>query len=223
MPATQETRQINGVPVDRLEETIAAVQADPELGRSEFRVRNRWIGGGQNRSTVQNFFSAGEERVHEEPFVVDNGEPPVLLGTDDGANPAEHVLSALAGCVTRIFVYYAAAPDQGELDQWKPAVGAPPARPSPVRSGERPRRQGTGAHARIRSTSASTSDRGRYSRPRTIAIVPSARLAISSGMDPNSAWVSAVLRVAPTQTRSSGRSSRRIVPVTSSPTQTAAS
>lgn len=111
MPATQKQRttQLNGVPVDRLQETIAAVQADPELGRSEFRARNRWMGGGHNRSTVQNFFAAGEEQIRREPFVLDNDEPAVLLGTDDGANPVEHVLSALAGCVTTTFVYYAAA------------------------------------------------------------------------------------------------------------------
>ena len=113
---TKRTTMLNGVPVDRLEETIEAVDARPELGKSEFRARNQWIKGGHNRSTITDFYCAGEERVHERPFVLDNGEHDVLLGNDDGANPVEHVLSALAGCVTTTFVYYAAA--QGvEIDE----------------------------------------------------------------------------------------------------------
>lgn len=105
----QTPPSLNGVPVDRLEETIAAVSANPELGKSEFRATNRWIRGGHNRTTVRDFHCAGEEHVHADPFVIDNGEHPVLCGEDDGANPVEYVLSALAGCVTTTFVYYAAA------------------------------------------------------------------------------------------------------------------
>jgi uncharacterized OsmC-like protein len=36
-------------------------------------------------------------------------EPDVLLGTDVGANPVEHLLHALAACVTTSLVYHAAA------------------------------------------------------------------------------------------------------------------
>ena len=113
---TKTVTMMNGVPVDRLEETIEAVSADPELGKSEFRARNRWIRGGHNRSTITDFYCAGEERVHEKPFELDNGEHEVLLGNDDGPNPVEQVLHGLAGCVTTTFVYYAAA--QGiEIDE----------------------------------------------------------------------------------------------------------
>ena len=38
-----------------------------------------------------------------------NDEPPVLLGTDKGANPLEHVLHALAGCLTTTLVLNATA------------------------------------------------------------------------------------------------------------------
>jgi uncharacterized OsmC-like protein len=40
-------------------------------------------------------------------FVKD--EPPVLLGTDNGANPVEYALAALAGCLTTSLVYHASA------------------------------------------------------------------------------------------------------------------
>jgi uncharacterized OsmC-like protein len=36
-------------------------------------------------------------------------EPEVLLGADKGANPVEHLLHALASCVTTSMVYHAAA------------------------------------------------------------------------------------------------------------------
>jgi uncharacterized OsmC-like protein len=37
-----------------------------------------------------------------------NGEPPVLLGHNEGANPVEFLLHALAGCVTTTTVLHAA-------------------------------------------------------------------------------------------------------------------
>ena len=40
---------------------------------------------------------------------MDNDEPPVLLGENNGANPVEYILHAIAGCITTTFVYYAAA------------------------------------------------------------------------------------------------------------------
>ena len=36
-------------------------------------------------------------------------EPPLLLGRDQGANPVEYLLHALAACVTTSMVYHAAA------------------------------------------------------------------------------------------------------------------
>ena len=36
-------------------------------------------------------------------------EPPVLIGGDQGANPVEFVLHALAACLTTTMVYHAAA------------------------------------------------------------------------------------------------------------------
>jgi uncharacterized OsmC-like protein len=90
--------------------TVAAVKADPALGRFEFRARNRWINGGENRTTIKDFYGAGrEDDSRREPFVFTNGEPPVLLGANEGANPVEFLLHALAGCVTTTTVLHAAA------------------------------------------------------------------------------------------------------------------
>jgi uncharacterized OsmC-like protein len=42
-------------------------------------------------------------------FEFTNGEPSVLLGNNEGANPVEFLLHALAGCVTTTFVLHATA------------------------------------------------------------------------------------------------------------------
>ncbi len=101
---------INGVNVDRLGDTIGAIQNDPALAKSQFRATNRWISGGHNRSSIQGFYAAGQEdTTRSKPFVLDADEPPVLLGEDHGANPVEFVLHALAACLTTGLVYHAAA------------------------------------------------------------------------------------------------------------------
>jgi uncharacterized OsmC-like protein len=101
---------LNGLDLKALVGTVAAVKADPALGRFEFRARNRWINGGENRTTIKDFYGAGrEDDSRREPFVFTNGEPPVLLGANEGANPVEFLLHALAGCVTTTTVLHAAA------------------------------------------------------------------------------------------------------------------
>lgn len=103
------SRMLNGVDLDGLGGTIAAVLADASLARFQFRAQNRWIDGALNRTQIQGYFGAGEEHVTRRvPFVYDNDEPPVLLGQDLGANPVEYLLHALAGCLTTSLVYHAA-------------------------------------------------------------------------------------------------------------------
>ena len=108
--AVEQPRTLNGLDMNALVATVAAVKNDPALGRFEFRARNRWIDGGENRSTIQDFYGAGrEDDSRAEPFEFTNGEPPVLLGANEGANPVEFLLHALAGCVTTTTVLHAAA------------------------------------------------------------------------------------------------------------------
>ena len=100
----------NGVDTGQMYGTLDAIKAQPELGRFEFRARNEWLAGAHNRSTIQGFYGAGQEDSSRvAPFVVDAGEPAILLGTDTGANPAEYLLHALAACLTTSIVYVAAA------------------------------------------------------------------------------------------------------------------
>jgi uncharacterized OsmC-like protein len=99
----------NGVDTDRLHETVAAVKGSPELGRFTFRIENRWIDAGENRSQTKSFRAGGQEISHRADFTMAADEPEILLGRDKGANPVEHLLHALASCVTTSMVYHAAA------------------------------------------------------------------------------------------------------------------
>lgn len=104
------TKTINGLDTNQMYETIGAIKTTPAIAKFQFRAKNEWIGGGENRSTIRDFYGAGQEDTsRREPFVFVNGEPPVLLGTNEGANPVEFLLHALAGCVTTTFVLHAAA------------------------------------------------------------------------------------------------------------------
>jgi uncharacterized OsmC-like protein len=100
----------NGVDTEVMFGTLDAIKGQPELGRFQFRARNRWIGGAHNRTTIKDFYGAGQEDASRPgEFVVDAGEPAILLGTDTGPNPAEYLLHALAACLTTTLVYVAAA------------------------------------------------------------------------------------------------------------------
>jgi uncharacterized OsmC-like protein len=100
----------NGVDTEQMFGTLDALAADPSLAPFQFRVRNEWVDGAHNRSSIQRFYGAGQEDTSRpEPFVIEAGEPAILLGHDTGANPAEALLHALAACLTTTLVYVAAA------------------------------------------------------------------------------------------------------------------
>src|SRR3954471_8210100 len=108
--STIEHTTRNGVDTDTLFATLDLIKEQPELAKFQFRASNRWLGGAHNRSTIKGFYAAGgEDESRAEGFELDAGEPAVLLGSDTGPNPAEHLLHALAACLTTAIVNVAAA------------------------------------------------------------------------------------------------------------------
>jgi uncharacterized OsmC-like protein len=100
----------NGVDTSVLFATLNAIKQQPPLARFQFRARNVWLGGAHNRSTIRDFYGATrEDTSRQREFVIDAGEPAVLVGTDTGPNPAEALLHALAACLTTSLVYVASA------------------------------------------------------------------------------------------------------------------
>lgn len=100
---------MNGVNVDNLFKTVVAVKGNPVIAKFNFRAKNRWINGGSNKTMVDEFYGACQTHHRSRPFEYVKDEPPVLLGNDQGANPVEYALAALAGCLTTSLVYHAAA------------------------------------------------------------------------------------------------------------------
>lgn len=99
----------NGIDLQRLAGILELIQADPERARFRFRARNRWVGGGENRSTVFDFDGLGDTRiVRHKPFEFTNAEPPALFGHDESASALEFLLHALAGSITTTLVLRAA-------------------------------------------------------------------------------------------------------------------
>lgn len=100
----------NGINVDVMYGTLDAIKANPGLAKFQWRARNCWQGGSHNRSTIGVFYGAGgDDTSRQQSFVVDAGEPAILLGKDEGPNPAEFLLHALAACLTTSIVYVASA------------------------------------------------------------------------------------------------------------------
>ena len=103
-------RIVNGVDTAELKRAIGDFQNDPSLARFKFRVTNKWIDGGHSRTTIKEFYGAGEEhRTDKEGHVLEADEPEVFLGADAAPNPVEHLLHALVTCLTGAMVYHAAA------------------------------------------------------------------------------------------------------------------
>ena len=107
-PQAAPARIVNGVDVDALMATVNAIAQDGELGACRFRATNNWLHGSHNRTTVVDFHGARQVIAHRQTFTMDADEPAILAGNDHGANPVEHLLHALASCLTTSMVAHAA-------------------------------------------------------------------------------------------------------------------
>jgi len=108
--ATVQPQAVNGVPVDQFVDTINTVQDEPRAARFTFRSHSHWIRGSHVVTAVKDFRHAGvEDTSRNVTFVMDAGEPAVLLGRDEGPTPFEALLHALASCLAISFIYYASA------------------------------------------------------------------------------------------------------------------
>ncbi|MGI9599196.1 MAG: OsmC family protein, partial [Acidimicrobiales bacterium] len=87
----------NGVPVEKLFGTIAKLTENPELAQFRFTATNTWVEGTATRSTIHEWYGAGNDQLHAEEFTATADHP--TLGHGHGPTPQEYVLHALAGCI----------------------------------------------------------------------------------------------------------------------------
>lgn len=107
MAEQQTINIVNGVHIDPLKDTISAIRKDPDLANSKFHIHNRWLGGTHNRGIVSEFYAANCTIPHTQTFTLDAGEPDLLGGEDQAPNPVEHLLNALAACLTNSLICHA--------------------------------------------------------------------------------------------------------------------
>ncbi len=100
---------LNGISINRLTEIMDAIEKNPDLARFQFRAKNTWMNGGHSRSIIKGFYGGKrEDDTRNEPYIFENDQPLILLGSDKGANPLEYILNALAGCIADSIIYNAA-------------------------------------------------------------------------------------------------------------------
>ena len=99
-------RRINDIDLDALDETVAAVQADPSQAILGFQVSSRWAGQCRSEHQVSGYHHAGE--WIERRFAIAADEPEQLLGTNSAPNPQELLMSALNACMIVGYVVGAA-------------------------------------------------------------------------------------------------------------------
>jgi uncharacterized OsmC-like protein len=102
-------RILNGIDVDALKQTIAAVGEQPELGATTFRADCRWVDSRRVATTIDAFTAVGGEHQRPAPHSLLTDLPEALAGTDQGPSPLEVALSALGSCVAATLVVHAAA------------------------------------------------------------------------------------------------------------------
>ena len=94
---TTEPAVVNGINVDDLFALIDGVRKDAARGKTNWRVTTTWQGQTLSRAQVEGFGIGGEQVARR--FSIDIDEPCELGGSNQFANPQEHLLAALNACM----------------------------------------------------------------------------------------------------------------------------
>jgi uncharacterized OsmC-like protein len=106
MTTTLEPKTINGIDTGALRNAIDAVAADPAKGRTHWQVASHWRGGARSDTLVKSYGIGGQTVPKD--FTIRIDEPLELCGTNQFANPQEHLLAALNACMIVTYVAYCA-------------------------------------------------------------------------------------------------------------------
>ncbi len=99
----------NGIDVDQLVATIAAIKEQPSISTFTFKAKSSWENGTLSHGEIRDFVHNGERVERPETFRLVGDEPPVLLGTSAGPNAVELLLAALGFCYAVGYIAHAAA------------------------------------------------------------------------------------------------------------------
>jgi len=65
----QKEQMVNGVNVSKLFETVGVIKEKPEIAKFNFKAKGKWINGGHNRTTINEFYGACQNFQREDAFV----------------------------------------------------------------------------------------------------------------------------------------------------------
>ena len=88
---------VNGINVDNLMALIEEVRGDAAKGKTNWRVTTTWEGEARSRAHIEGFEIGGQPVPRR--FSIDIDEPYELGGSNQFANPQEHLLAALNACM----------------------------------------------------------------------------------------------------------------------------
>jgi len=95
---TAESTVINGINVDDLFALIDDIKREPEKGKTSWHVITNWRGQTRSRAEVERYEFGGQQVPRR--FSIDIDEPRELGGSNNFANPQEHLIAALNACMT---------------------------------------------------------------------------------------------------------------------------
>ncbi len=95
---TKESNIVNGLNVDDLFSLIEGVKGDASKANTSWRVATTWQGQARSHSEVKGFAIGGQDVSRR--FTINIDEPLELGGSNQFANPQEHLIAALNACMT---------------------------------------------------------------------------------------------------------------------------
>lgn len=93
-----EPNIVNGLNVDELLALIEGVKSDTSKAATSWRVATTWQGQTRTRAEVDGFSIGGQDVSRR--FTIDIDEPCELGGSNQFANPQEHLIAALNACIS---------------------------------------------------------------------------------------------------------------------------
>ena len=94
---TAQPKVVNGINVDDLFALIDGVRRNAAQGKTAWRVTTTWQGQTRSRAQVEGYGIGGQQVPRQ--FSIDIDEPCELGGSNQFANPQEHLLAALNACM----------------------------------------------------------------------------------------------------------------------------
>jgi len=95
---TAEPTVVNGINVDSLFALIDSVRREPAKGKTNWHVTTTWRGQARSRAEIESYEIGGETVARR--FSIDIDEPRELGGSNNFANPQDHLIAALNACMT---------------------------------------------------------------------------------------------------------------------------